>query len=123
MPVVCCCAAAGVLATVRATSGANTPSQIILVIFIVHFLSLTELSGSLTIASPLIAVLNPAILDREVAAVEPSQLAQPRDKSGNPLALNQRRGTQEADGWQPAQLLCARGKWPRRRAADKRGEF
>src|SRR5215471_11081848 len=88
MPVVCCCAAAGVLATVRATSGANTPSQIILVIFIVHSLSLTELRGSLTIASPLIAVLSPAILDREVAAVEPSQLAQPLDKSGNPLALS-----------------------------------
>jgi len=46
----------------------------------------------------LIAALCPAILNREVATVDPSEFAEPLHKSGNPLALDRRRGAQEADG-------------------------
>jgi len=38
------------------------------------------------------APLRSAILDRDGATLDPTQLAQPLHKSGDPLALNQRRG-------------------------------
>jgi hypothetical protein len=55
----------------------------------------------------LIAALCPTILNREVATVDPSEFAKPLNKSGNPLALNRRVGTQESDGRQFARLLRA----------------
>jgi len=66
----------------------------------------------------------PAILDREVATIDPSEFTQPLHKSGNPLALDRRRGAQEPDGRQFARLLRARRERPRgRHAAEERDEL
>src|SRR5262249_47382698 len=70
----------------------------------------------------LAAALCPAILDRQVATVDPSEFAEPLNKSGNPVALNRRVGTQEADGRQLARLLRGRRERPRNRAAEQRDE-
>ena len=56
----------------------------------------------------LIAALCPAILNREVATVDPSEFAEPLNKSSNPLALNRRRrSAHEPNGRQLARLLRA----------------
>jgi hypothetical protein len=67
----------------------------------------------------LIAALGPAILNREVATVDPSEFAEPLHKSGNPLALDRRRGAQESDGRQLARLLCPRRERPRCRTTER----
>ena len=74
-----------------------------------------ELGRDLGVA--LVASLRPAILDRDVATLDPTKFAQPLHKSGNPLALNRRVGGQESDGRQFARLLRARRERPRRRRA------
>src|SRR5262249_11845011 len=68
--------------------------------------------------------LCPAILNREVATVDPSEFAEPLYKSGNPLAVYRRRGdAQEPDGRQFAWLLRPRRERPCRRAAKQRDEL
>src|SRR5262245_13581630 len=58
----------------------------------------------------LAAAFRPAILDRDGAAFDPPELAQPLHESGNPSVHGQRRaGTQKPDGWQSSSLLCASG--------------
>src|SRR5262245_40470842 len=73
----------------------------------------------------LVAALRPANLDRDGATLDPSEFAQPLYKSGDPLALDQRRGrTQEPNGWQLRRLLRPRREWPRgRRATEQRDEI
>jgi hypothetical protein len=71
----------------------------------------------------LISALCPAILNREVATVDPTEFAEPLHKSGNPLVLDRRQGAQESDGRQLARLLRARRKRPCRRAAQKCDEL
>jgi hypothetical protein len=67
---------------------------------------------------PLIPALCPAILNGQIATVDPTKFAKPMNKSGNPLALNRRRGTQEPDGRQFARLLRARRERSRNRATE-----
>ena len=56
----------------------------------------------------LVAALRPAILDCEVVTLDPTELAQPLHKRGDPLDLNQRRGrAQKPDGRLLARLLRA----------------
>ena len=73
----------------------------------------------------LAASLRPAILDRDGAALDPAEFAQPLHKSGGPLAPGRRRGrAQEPDGRQLCRLLRARRERPRRRrAAEQRDEL
>ena len=60
---------------------------------------------------------------KTVAIRSPRRRSQPLHKSGNPLALDRSRGTQEPDGRQPRRLLSARRQRPRRcRAAEQRDE-
>ena len=71
----------------------------------------------------LAASLRPAILDRDGAALDPAEFAQPLHKSGDPWALGRRRGrAQEPDGRQLARLLRARRERPRRRRAAEQGD-
>src|SRR5215831_17350737 len=72
-----------------------------------------------------IAALCPAILNREVATIDPAEFTQPLHKSGNSFALNRRVGAQEPDGRQLACLLRARRerRGSRRRAAEQRYEL
>jgi hypothetical protein len=70
-----------------------------------------------------IAALCPAILNREVATVNPSEFAEPPNKSGNPIAVNRRVGTQESDGRYFARLLRPRCKRPSRRSTEQRDEL
>jgi hypothetical protein len=71
------------------------------------------------------AALCPAIFDRDIAALDPAELAQPLDEGGGPLALQGGRiGPQEADRRLPPRLLRAppaakqqKTPQPRRRAA------
>src|SRR5262249_11410763 len=71
----------------------------------------------------LIAALYPAILNHEVATVDPSEFAEPLHERGNPFALERRRRAQESDDRQLARLLRPRGERPgHRRAADERDE-
>src|SRR5262249_55402653 len=73
----------------------------------------------------LVAALRPANLDRDGATLDPSEFAQPLYKSGDPLALDQRRGrTQEPNGWQLRRLLRARRERPHGcRTAEQRDEL
>ena len=82
-----------------------------------------ELGRDLGVA--LAASLRPAILDRDGAALDPAEFAQPLHKSGGPLAPGRRRGrAQEPDGRQLPRLLRARRERPSgRRAAEKRDEL
>src|SRR5262249_22906079 len=65
----------------------------------------------------LLASLGPAIFDRDGAILDPSELAEPLHKGGDPLALDRMSGwTQVPDGRQLPLLLRARGERPRRRA-------
>src|SRR6516162_1829546 len=71
----------------------------------------------------LVAALRPAILDCEVVTLDPTELAQPLHKRGDPVALNQRRGrAQKPDGRLLARLLRPRRERPRNRAAEQRYE-
>src|SRR5262249_28039592 len=73
---------------------------------------------------PLAASLRPAILDRNIAIFNPTELAQPLHKASARLALGKKRGrAQEPDDRQLARLLRARRERPRRRAAEKRDEL
>ena len=69
----------------------------------------------------LIAALCPAILNREVATLDPTEFAQPLHKSGNPLALDRRRGAPKNPMVGSLPGCCARAASghapPRRRAA------
>jgi hypothetical protein len=77
-----------------------------------------KLGGDLCVA--VVAALCPAILDREVATVDPTEFAQPLNKSSDPLTLDQRRGwPQEPDGRQLPRPLRAGRKRPRSRAAER----
>src|SRR5262249_25456939 len=68
--------------------------------------------------------LRPAILDRNVATLEPPEFAQSIYESGGPLALDCRRARAKVpDGRQLTRLLRARRQRPRRRCADKRDEL
>src|SRR5215470_1986787 len=81
-----------------------------------------ELGGDL--GEAFAASLRPAILDRDVAAFDPAEFAQPLHKGGDRLADHRRRGpAKEPDSWQLARLLRARREWPCRRAADQRDEI
>src|SRR5262245_25427040 len=67
---------------------------------------------------PLAASLPPPYLDRDVAAVDPTEFAQALHERGKQLAALRRRGcAQEPNGRQLARLLCARRERPRRRRA------
>src|SRR5262249_6951242 len=71
----------------------------------------------------LVVPLRPPILDDDVAAVDPAELAKPLHESGDPLALGRTRArTQEPDSIR--RLLRARRERPRRsRAADRGYKF
>src|SRR5262249_42924494 len=72
----------------------------------------------------LVASLRIPIFNCEIATVDPTEFAEPQNKSGNPLAINRRvAGTQESDGRQLARLLRARRERERRRATAKRDEL
>src|SRR5262249_50721270 len=60
----------------------------------------------------LIAAFCPAIVNRQVATIDPTKLPEPLIKSGNPWGLNRSVGTQESDGRQFARLLRAHGERP-----------
>ena len=84
-----------------------------------------ELGRDLGIA--LLASLRPAILDRDGAALDPAEFAQPLHQGGEPSAARCRRaGDQKPDGRQLARLLRAGGERPNRgrgsRAAEQRDE-
>src|SRR5262245_14463405 len=66
----------------------------------------------------------PPIFDRHGAAFDPSQLAQPLNKSGGSFALVQRSAlAQESDSPQLASLLRSHRDRPYRRAAEQRDEL
>src|SRR5206468_2542647 len=72
----------------------------------------------------LAAPLGPAILDRDGATLDPTELMQPLHKSGDPLAPGRRCGrAQEPDDRQLCRLLRARCERPRSRAAEERDEL
>jgi hypothetical protein len=72
----------------------------------------------------LVSPLRPAILNRDGAAFDPAEFAQPLHKSGNPPVHGYRRArAQEPDGRQLCRLLRARREWLGcRRAAEQRDE-
>src|SRR5436190_8009488 len=67
----------------------------------------------------------PAIFNRDIAALDPAELAQTLRESGSPCAGGRRRGrAQKSDGRHLACLLRPRREWPRCcRAADQRYEL
>jgi hypothetical protein len=70
-----------------------------------------------------VSSLRPAILNRDGAALDPAEFAQPLHKSGNPPVHGYRRArAQEPDGWRPG-LLRARRERPRGRTAEQRDEL
>src|SRR6185436_4140044 len=74
------------------------------------------------------APLSPAILDRDRAALDPTEFAQPLHKSCGPFAHGGRRErAQESDGRKPLRLLCAHAQRPKnnnhRGAANERDEL
>src|SRR5262249_53460021 len=76
-----------------------------------------ELACDLGVA--FVATLSPAILDRDVAGLDPAEFAQPLHKGGSPLAIDCGRSrAQEPDDRQLARLLRSRAATPqpRRRA-------
>src|SRR5262249_35048733 len=75
--------------------------------------------------SALAAPLRPSNLDRDSAALDPADRAQPLYESGDPLVRNRsRRRVQEPNGRRPRRLLRARRERPSGgRAAEKRHEF
>src|SRR5262249_32839260 len=72
----------------------------------------------------LVASFPPAILDRDIATIDPAKLAQSLHKRGGPFASGQTCAlAQEADGRQLPRLLRPRRERPRRRAAEHRDEL
>ena len=72
----------------------------------------------------LIASLRPERLDRDSPTLDPTEFAQSLHKSGDPLAIDRRRGrAQEPDGRQLCRLLRTRSERPSRRAANKCDEI
>src|SRR5262249_50044311 len=71
----------------------------------------------------LTTALCPTILDGDGATLNPAEFAQPLNKSGNPLALNRRVGTQKPDGRRFTGLPARRERPCSRRAADQRDEL
>src|SRR5215468_4842820 len=70
------------------------------------------------------ASLRPAIFDREIAAVDPAEIAHSLHEGGGPLALRRRAARSEQSDGRHLRLLRARRKWPRgRSAADQRYEL
>src|SRR5262249_61814457 len=70
------------------------------------------------------ASLCPTNLYGDGARFNPAEFTQPLYESSEPLALGRRRAlAQESDGRQLRHLLGARGKWPRRRAAECSQQF
>src|SRR6516162_5096834 len=88
----------------------------------IHFLS-DELGNDL--GGALAATLRPAILDGDVATLDPAEFSQSLHKSGSPSNLHRRRDcAQEPDGRQFSWLLRARRERPRHsRAAEQRNEL
>src|SRR5262249_2811229 len=80
-----------------------------------------ELGGDL--GEALLLSLRPAILDDDVAALDPAELPRPLREGGGPQAPPRRRGGAEHAYGAPLRLLRARRKRPRRRAAEKRDEL
>src|SRR5262249_36850075 len=70
------------------------------------------------------ASFRPAVFDRNVAAFDPAELAQPLHIGGRKLAVLRGRGpAQEPDGWKSSRLLRPRRQRPRRgRGAEEREE-
>src|SRR5262249_43795447 len=82
----------------------------------------SELGGEL--GEALSASLRPAVFDRNIAILNPTELAQSLHKSGDPLALNQRCGAPEgAGGGRLAPRPPRRERPRRRRAAEQRDEL
>src|SRR5262249_22491078 len=73
----------------------------------------------------LAAALRPAIHDRDVTTLDPTQYAQSLNKGGPPLTLDLRRSrAQNSDGPQLRRLLLVRGERPScSSAAEKRDEI
>src|SRR5262249_28900973 len=72
----------------------------------------------------LLASLGPAIFDRDGAILDPSELAEPLHKGGDPLALDRMSGwTQVPDGRRVSRPLRARRERPRGRAGKQRDEL
>src|SRR5262249_16088171 len=72
----------------------------------------------------LIAALCPAILNREVATIDPSEFTQPLHKSGGPLAPHHRRvHTHAPDGRPPRPPLPSCRKRPGDRTGEQRHEL
>src|SRR5262245_39823772 len=75
------------------------------------------------LCEPAGASIGPAILDREVATLYPTEFAQPLHKSGSPWSPGQGRGrAKKSDGRQVRWLLRPRRERPCRRAANQRNE-
>src|SRR6516162_975704 len=69
------------------------------------------------------ASLRPAIFDREIAAVDPAEIAHSLHEGGGPLALRRRATRSEQSDSRHLRLLCARRERPRSRAAEQRDEL
>src|SRR5262245_12825083 len=70
------------------------------------------------------ASLRPAIFDREIAAVDPAEIAHSLHEGGGPLALRRRAARSEQSDGRHLRLLRARREWPRRsRAPEQRDEL
>src|SRR5262249_26902485 len=81
-----------------------------------------ELSRDL--CEPAGASVGPAILDREVAALYPTEFAQPLHKSGSPWSPGRSRGrAKKPDGRHLPRLLRPRRERPYRCAAEQRDEL
>src|SRR5262249_55540764 len=72
-----------------------------------------EISQALSVS------LGPAILDREIAALDPAQLAHSLHEGGGPVALRRRATRAEQSDSRRLRLLGARGERPSRRHATK----
>src|SRR5215470_2064285 len=69
------------------------------------------------------ASLRPAILDREIAAVDPAEIAHSLHEGGGPLALRRRAARSEQSDGRHLRLPRSRSDRPRRRrAAEQRDE-
>src|SRR5262245_45547820 len=69
------------------------------------------------------ASLRPAIFDREIAAVDPAEIAHSLHEGGGPLALRRRAARSEQSDGRHLRLLRTRRTRPCGRAADQRDEL
>src|SRR5262249_62338339 len=69
------------------------------------------------------ASLRPAILDREIAAVDPAEIAHSLHEGGGPLALRRRAARSEQSDGRHLRLLRARRERPRGRTAKQCDEL